>query len=253
MTQPVLSHVALSPGELAGGDTPHGIGLVAPFDFALDAECWRWLPPDIPLFITRTPRQEISAVTVEMVEMLNETSVVQTAVGSVLAARPAAVAYACTSASFVNGMTGEQQLQTIMRTAGAPAAVTSSGALLAALTYLGVRTVAIATPYNQALTERLVTFLHEGGFAVVSSGFLNLEAGIAKVGPEAVRAMARAIDVPEAEALFFSCTNLRTFGLAQELEAELGKPVLSANQVTLWAALKAGGMSMPAIPMRLFS
>jgi maleate isomerase len=33
----------------------HGIGLIAPFDLALDREQWRWTPDDVSLYITRTP------------------------------------------------------------------------------------------------------------------------------------------------------------------------------------------------------
>jgi maleate isomerase len=37
---------------------------------------------------------------------------------------------------------------------------------------------------------------------------------------------------------FVSCTNLATYDLIAPLERELGKPVLTANQVTMWAALR---------------
>ena len=50
-----------------------------------------------------------------------------------------------------------------------------------------------------------------------------------------------AVDHPDAEALFISCTNLPTYDLIEGLEAVLGKPVLTANQVTMWAALRALG------------
>ena len=30
-----------------------GIGVVTPFDFALDRELWRWMPDDVSLHITR--------------------------------------------------------------------------------------------------------------------------------------------------------------------------------------------------------
>ena len=46
-------------------------------------------------------------------------------------------------------------------------------------------------------------------------------------------------DVPDA--LFISCTNLPTYDVIPQLEAELRMPVLSANQVTMWAALRRIG------------
>jgi maleate isomerase len=51
----------------------------------------------------------------------------------------------------------------------------------------------------------------------------------------------RAADNPAAEALFISCTNVPTYDLIEPLEQALGKPVLTANQVTMWAALRAMG------------
>ena len=52
--------------------------------------------------------------------------------------------------------------------------------------------------------------------------------------------------------MFLSCTNLRTFDALPALEARYGIPVLSANQVTMWAALQAAGAALPSLPQRLF-
>lgn len=39
-----------------GGPSPQrGVGVVAPFDFALDRELWRWVPDEVSLHMTRTP------------------------------------------------------------------------------------------------------------------------------------------------------------------------------------------------------
>lgn len=62
-----------------------------------------------------------------------------------------------------------------------------------------------------------------------------------------MRRLAQEIDHPEAEAIFFSCTNLRTFDIIEELEAQLGKPVLSANQVTIWSMLRLAGFQPRAV------
>ena len=50
-----------------------------------------------------------------------------------------------------------------------------------------------------------------------------------------------------ADAIFVSCTNLWTYDVLGALEAELGKPVLSANQVTAWATLVDAGVLSPGI------
>jgi maleate isomerase len=53
--------------------------------------------------------------------------------------------------------------------------------------------------------------------------------------------LVRDTDRPDAEAVFISCTNLPTYDVIAPLEAELGKPVLTANQVTMWSALTLAG------------
>ncbi|HEU4362939.1 MAG TPA: Asp/Glu/hydantoin racemase, partial [Mycobacterium sp.] len=52
-----------------------------------------------------------------------------------------------------------------------------------------------------------------------------------------------AADDPKAEAIFVSCTNLRTYDIIDPLEKMLGKPILTANQLTMWACL--GRMELP--------
>ena len=41
--------------------------------------------------------------------------------------------------------------------------------------------------------------------------------------------------------MFISCTNLPTYDVIADLEHELGKPVLAANQVTMWHSLSLIG------------
>jgi maleate isomerase len=222
-----------------------GVGVVAPFDFALDRELWRWAPDDISLYMTRLPFVPVP-VTVEMASELSDPDRVRRATKDVLAPEPLVVTYACASGSFVGGSCGERALHGSMMSAGAPAATTTSGGLVEALRVLGLRRIAVVTPYIDSVTERLLTFLGEHGVEVVSSVGLGLLDHIWKVGyAEIVQAVA-AVDVPEAEGLFISCTNVPTYDIIGPLERWLGKPVLTANQVTMWSALHAIGSPMMA-------
>ena len=47
----------------------------------------------------------------------------------------------------------------------------------------------------------------------------------------------------DADAIFISCTNFRTIDVLQELEQDLGKPALSANQATVWDLLRLSGIN----------
>lgn len=213
---------------------------MVPHDMALDRELWRWVPDDVSLFFTRTPYHP-REVTVEMVAAISEVGLVAGGTRDLLTTGCGVVAYACASGSFVRGMAGERRLVEAMRNAGAPAAVTTSGALLAALASLDVRRVAVATPYHPSLTARLDDFLAEAGLDLVGSAHLGLSGDIWKVAGETVADLVRRADAPTAEAVFVSCTNLATYDLVAGLEQELGKPVVTANQATVWAGLRAIG------------
>ncbi|GAA4494218.1 Asp/Glu/hydantoin racemase [Actinoallomurus oryzae] len=217
-----------------------GVGVVAPFDFALDRELWRWAPDHVSLYMTRLPFVPVP-VTVEMASALADVDTVRRATRDVLAPEPLVVAFACASGSFVHGAEGERLLSQSILDAGAPAATTTSGALVESLRLLGVSRIAVVTPYIDSVTDRLLTFLGEHGIETGSSVGLGLMNHIWKVGYSEVVAAVRAVDRPDAEAIFVSCTNVPTYDIIAPLERALGKPVLTANQVTMCAALRAMG------------
>ena len=235
------------PTELSVGlveSTPEenqpGIGVVAPFDFALDRELWRWAPDDVSLYLTRLPFFT-TPVTVEMAVAIGDRRALRRATRDVLTPQPGVVTFACTSGSFVGGASGEFVLRRTMLEAGAPTVSTTSGALVEALQLLGVRRLAVATPYIDAVTDRLASFLAEHEVETVARQGLGLLGNIWRVTYDEVVEIVRAVDRPDAEALFISCTNLPTYDVIEPLERALGKPVITANQVTMWAALRAIG------------
>jgi maleate isomerase len=217
-----------------------GIAVVAPYDLALDRELWRWVPDDVSLHITRMPYAPLGA-TMEMALHISDPALVAQGVTDVHAVSPLVAAYACTSGSFVGGLAGEAALVAAMVDAGAPAAVTTSGALLAALRHLDITRIATATPYTADLTAGLSGFLAEAGVQVVAASGLGLTSDIWMVPYDVTAGLVRDTDIDDAQAVFISCTNLPTYDVIATLEAELGKPVLTANQVTIWSALKAIG------------
>ena len=151
--------------------------------------------------------------------------------------------WACTSGSFVYGLVGaEGQAQQISSRLGVPASSTSLAFVTAART-MGIQRVAVAATYPQELASAFVSFLGEGGIEVVQleSWGIVTAAEVGEVGGEHVIDFVRANDHADAEALFVPDTALHTAAILDELEAALGKPVLTANQVTMWEALRLGG------------
>lgn len=219
-----------------------GVGIIAPYDFALDRELWRWVPEAINLLLTRTTHH-MMPVSVAMAEAVSEPLELTACARTLVETSPDVVAYACTSGSFVRGLAGEAALRRAIEAAGVPRALTTSGALLQAVSALGIRRLAVATPYDKTVTQRLNIFLAQAGVHVVSVAAAGLTERIWALPYPEVAALWRsalpASGPTGADAVFMSCTNVPTLDLVEPLEAEFGIPVLSANQVTLWAALAA--------------
>lgn len=229
--------------ELDGPLAQRGIGVIAPFDLALERELWRWAPLEVSFHLARTPFEPVP-VSLEMAQRVSSVSALQAATRDVLGVEPEVVAYLCSSGSFIHGRDGETVLVEAIREAGAPEALTSSGALAEAVTTLGLQRISVITPYDQPLTDRLVDFLGELDVDVVTQQHLGLAGGIWRVNYRTVAALVEAADDPAAEAIFVSCTNLPTYDIIDPLERELGKPVLTANQLTVWACLARMGLPM---------
>jgi maleate isomerase len=218
------------------------IGVVVPYDFALDRELWQWVPEQVSLHLTRTPYQDIP-VSVAQAMAVGDRDTVARCTRDLLVVEPAAVAYGCTSGSFIGGLAGEAALVAGMVEAGAPTAVTTSGALIAATHALGLKKVAVVTPYDEATGARLRAYLNEAGLEVTAYNDMGLTGRIWTVPYDVTADLTRRTAQGVGDAVFLSCTNLRTYDLIASLEQELSVPVLTANQVTMWAVLAAAGVA----------
>lgn len=157
-----------------------------------------------------------------------------------------AIAYGCTAGSMTLPLTGLTDLMTSI--ARVPAVATAP-ALVEALSAFGARRVALATPYHDALTEHERIFFAQCRIETVAARGLGFGANgaeeykkIARLPAAVAYRLAKSVDRREAEAIVISCTDFATLGIIPVLEAELGKPVVSSNQATFWAALRAAGV-----------
>jgi maleate cis-trans isomerase len=82
-----------------------------------------------------------------------------------------------------------------------------------------------------------------GGAEVVAMGSHGIitAAEVGTLAKEQVIEMVRAADHPDAEAVLVPDTAMHTLAIIDELEAAIGKPVLTANQVTVWKGLQLLG------------
>ncbi len=193
-----------------------------------------------------TSRVTLPKVTVEGLTTMMESPELEQAVRLAAAAPLDVLCFGGTSASFVHGTAWDRDLiERIGRWAPGIPTTTASTATLAALEAVGAGPIALATPYVEEVNERAVRFLSENGHKVLSYEGLGItgDHALAEVTLEEVFELACRVDVPEATAVFISCTNLRTVGAIAALEAELGKPVISAVQASFWHCLEIGGVA----------
>ncbi|MEB3034921.1 maleate cis-trans isomerase family protein [[Mycobacterium] nativiensis] len=158
--------------------------------------------------------------------------------------RPAAVVWACTSGSFVFGPQGAaEQVEQLAATAGVPASSTSF-AFVHALAAFGCLHVAVAASYPRDIAELFATFLAAHGVTVEAMGDAGIPtaAEVGRLTPRQVRELALRNDTPTAEALLIPDTAMHTVGQVDQLERLLGKPVLTANTVTVWEGLRIAGI-----------
>ncbi|QRP47363.1 aspartate/glutamate racemase family protein [Amycolatopsis sp. FDAARGOS 1241] len=178
-------------------------------------------------------------------ELLDLGSEARLADGAELLAKhePDAVIWACTSGSFVYGWDGARdQADRLAAVAGVPASSTSY-AFVHAAQALGVKRVAVAASYPDDVARLFVDFLAAGGVEVLTmkSAGIDTAAEVGRLEPEAVVRLAVENDHPEADAVLVPDTAMRTLAEINAIERELGKPVLTANQVTIWEGLRLTG------------
>ena len=127
--------------------------------------------------------------------------------------------------------------------AGVPA-VTSAQAVGRAVRALGARRVAIVSPYSVEVNERARHYFKtkHGLDTVALEGFGATDAyAIGKLGPQNARDAFARIDRPEIEAFVVPGGNFPTMASIAAWEREFGKPVVTTNQASLWAMLRAFG------------
>jgi maleate cis-trans isomerase len=178
-------------------------------------------------------------------ELLDLGSERRLADGAALLAKhePDAVVWACTSGSFVYRWDGaKEQVAKLSAAAGKPASSTSF-AFVRAAEALGLRRVAVAASYPDDVAKYFVEFLAAGGVEVVtmSSEGIDTAAEVGLLNSDEVLELAVAHDHPGADAVLIPDTAMHTLGVLNAIEERLGKPVLTANQVTIWEGLRLAG------------
>jgi len=186
-------------------------------------------------------RMFITHPTVETLKRMNQD--IETAAELIETMSPTAVAFACTTGSLLEGVGYDTQLvQRIQKIVKVPTTTTVT-AVIQAFRELGVKKVSVGTPYNEELTQREKEFFEKSGVRVLKIKGLNFQKKEWQGNYlDRVKELAHEVNQPEADAVFLSCTNLKTLPVIADLENELGKPVLSSNVATFWHTMRLIGM-----------
>jgi len=167
-----------------------------------------------------------------------------TALGQV---RPDVVVMGHTASSYALGFGKDQALaDRIASLSGAPTLL-AAHAVLAALRQLGVKRLALGTPYPESISRQGKAYWEAAGFDIAGYHRLEDVKDIYAENEERAYRLARKADASGADAVLLSGTGLPTVAVLETLERDLGKPVVSSNQACLWQALRLAGVH-EAIP-----
>lgn len=222
------------------------IGLIVPSaNIVNEPEFYSRLPTGVSLHTARM-KQVVSSIDnqIQMSEKM------ESCAEKLKTAEVDVVVFGCTSGSLVKGPGYEKKIEDKLYeiTGGIPSIATAAS-IKRAFRTLGLDSLVVTTPYPTEIDKREREFLEDSGYKVLHLGGPNIKEGMEKgeMPSDTVASEAKAVDSPDADGVFISCTNCRTFDIITSLEEELGKPVVTSNQATLWNTLQALGIDSPDI------
>lgn len=176
---------------------------------------------------------------------------VDDAIDLLAAVRPDVLLYGCLSATVTIGRAGDRTFADDLSARYGFPVITAAGAIVDALNDLGLRGIAVCSPYERRLSDLTAAFFRSAGFDVASTSNPDRDLDCRDQGamtPREVMELALGADSAAADAVVVACTDLRAVECLDALEARLRKPVVASNQALLYAALKALAIEPATVP-----
>jgi maleate cis-trans isomerase len=213
----------------------------------VEPELYRMAPPSITIHFARLDSHTGEPGATEGMEgrILSYLGSLSGAARVLAEVKPDLVALSHTAVSYLSGFANEPALLARLAGLAGTRAVTAAQAIGEALGHLGVRRLAVATPYPDVISIAGHAYWPAAGFEVVARRQLAGVVNIYEETEERAFTLGRQADVPTADAVLISGTGLPTAGIVHRLERELGKPVVTSQCATLWYALRALGLKDP--------
>jgi maleate isomerase len=158
-----------------------------------------------------------------------------------------AIGVGFTSSAYVIGAQGEEAMLDRLRARANGLPVVATGeAAVRALRTLGSRRVALVDPpwFDAELNSLGRAYYESAGFEVVFSSPCGLPSDQSLIQPGELFDWVVAHVTEGADAVMIGGNGFRAVGVIEALESKLGRPVLTANQVLLWAMLGAAGATV---------
>jgi maleate isomerase len=173
---------------------------------------------------------------------------IREAAGALADAKCDVVVFHCTGTAMQEGPSGEQAILDALRAGAHERVTTTATAVRRALEALEAKRIVLVTPYDQHTTDEEVAFLKAAGYDVLSALAADRGGsdGTCYTPPSFWNETVRAQAHPDADVYFLSCANVTCFSEIVGLEAALGRPVITSNQVVIWDALQMIGGDAPA-------
>lgn len=182
-------------------------------------------------------------LTPEMVVEMDSTEGTM-AVRQIASCRPASIAYCCTASSIIQGAEYDAALRHDIAERSGARATTATHSILAALGRLGARKISIVSPYTDKVDAMEHIFFVNAGFDVISGAHLGISEtfDLARPTPNELYQLAMRGWDNNSDALVMTCLNTRSHLVVDAVEREIGKPVITSTQATLWSALRQAGI-----------
>jgi len=215
------------------------IGLLVPSsNTTVEVEFYRALPKSVTLHVARLFLTQITPDSI-----LGMVQDLEAQCRNLASADVDVIVLGATAPSFLKGLGYDREIIARIEQATGKRATTTSTALIDALRHLGVSRVALGSAYDAKVNAIAQSFLEASGMEVVAAQGLSYIDNLAVGRLEVASAyeLARKVDRRGAEAVVLACTNWKTMDAIEKLERELGKPVVTTSQASVWAALKIVG------------
>lgn len=157
-----------------------------------------------------------------------------------------ALGYACTGTGYLIGQEAERRrIAEHAKRVGYPI-VTSTSAILDALSALGARRIALLAPYPKSITNASHDYWRSCGVQIVSAERIDLKTedtrAVYSVRSSTVAEHAARLLVDDADVILMSGTGMPTLRAIPQVSLATGKPVISSNLCLAWALLKKAGV-----------